>query len=180
MTAPDLQIIPPHALAEPVRFRADRALLSGTLHRPNETVKAAIVLHSATAVPHRYYRYFAKWLAARGYACLTWDYRDFAASAKEHVRGSKAAMFDWGAGPNCGAEVCRGGLSRYAALAFSIRAISCGAAPRRRATDVYTPSSICCCAAAASYPPMRASNSIWSVIASITGCGIRAEPEARK
>ncbi len=96
MTAPDLRIVPPPALVESVRFRADRAQLVGTLHRPKGTPKAAIVLHGATGVPHRFYRHFAKWLAGQGYACLTYDYRDFAASAGGHVRRSSATMAEWG------------------------------------------------------------------------------------
>lgn len=96
MSAPELRIIPRPAAVENVKFRADRALLSGTFHRPKGIPKAAIVLHGATGVPHRYYRHFAGWLAEQGYACLTYDYRDFGTSANGHLRRSKATMAEWG------------------------------------------------------------------------------------
>ena len=93
---PVLQVIPAPASIKAVRFRADRAQLSGTLHRPEGTPKAAIVLHGATGVPHRYYRHFAGWLTQQGYACLTYDYRDFGASSNGPLRNSKATMAEWG------------------------------------------------------------------------------------
>ena len=81
---------------EPIRIASAGAELTGTLYRPAGTPKAAIVLHGATGVPHRYYRHFAAWLADEGYACLTYDYRDFGASAAGHAKRSKATMVDWG------------------------------------------------------------------------------------
>lgn len=92
----NLQIVPPAAVVETVKFRADRAQLSGTLHQPAGPPKAAIVLHGATGVPHRYYRHFAAWLAEQGYACLTYDYRDFGGSAQGHLKRSRATMAEWG------------------------------------------------------------------------------------
>ena len=96
MSVSELRIIPATAGVEDVKFRADRAQLSGTLHRPAGTPKAAIVLHGATGVPHRFYRHFAGCLAEQGYACLTYDYRDFGASTSGHLKRSKATMADWG------------------------------------------------------------------------------------
>ena len=86
----------PKPVSETVDFRADQTPLSGTLHRPTGTPIAAIVLHGATGVPHRFYRHFAAWLADQGYACLTYDYRDFGASAQGHIKHSNATMADWG------------------------------------------------------------------------------------
>jgi len=91
-----LHIIPPAAGVETVSFRADRAELSGRLYRPADAPKAVIVLHGATGVPQRFYRHFAAWLAEQGYACLTYDYRDFGASAQGHLKRSNATMADWG------------------------------------------------------------------------------------
>ena len=96
MSVAELRIIPATEVVEDVKFRADRAQLSGMLFRPAGTPKAAIVLHGATGVPHRFYRHFAGWLAGQGYACLTYDYRDFGASASGHLKRSKATMADWG------------------------------------------------------------------------------------
>lgn len=92
----DLEIAPQAAGLETVKFRADRAELSGTLHWPAGTPIAAIVLHGATGVPHRYYRHFAAWLSEQGYACLTYDYRDFGASSVGPLKGSKTTMAEWG------------------------------------------------------------------------------------
>lgn len=91
--------------AEELQFRADRALLSARLFRPaTATPHAAIVLHGATGVPQGYYRDFAAWLAAQGYACLTYDYRDFGASAQGHMRTSNATMADWGVADQTAAQ----------------------------------------------------------------------------
>jgi predicted alpha/beta hydrolase len=79
-----------------VAFRADCAKLQGRLFLPSTTPRAAIVLHGATGVPQRFYAAFAAWLAEQGYACFTYDYRDFGASATKHVRHSKATMAQWG------------------------------------------------------------------------------------
>jgi predicted alpha/beta hydrolase len=55
------------------------------------------VLHGATGVPAGYYRGFADWLAAeRDLVVLTYDYRDFGASAGGSVAKAKATMIDWG------------------------------------------------------------------------------------
>ena len=80
-----------------VTFRADGAVLTGRLVRPSGRARAAVVLHGATGVPAGYYSAFADWLAAaRDLAVLTYDYRDFGASARGPVRASRATMIDWG------------------------------------------------------------------------------------
>ncbi len=80
----------------PIAISAQGTALKGTLYQPPEAPKAAIVLHGATGVPQRYYRHFANWLTTQGYACLTYDYRDFGASATDHPKRSTASMADWG------------------------------------------------------------------------------------
>lgn len=75
----------------------DGATLAGHLFLPAHDPSAVVVLCGATAVPQGYYRHFARWLAKdRGYACLTFDYRDMGLSAEKHVRRSTATMADWG------------------------------------------------------------------------------------
>ncbi|MEL6837748.1 MAG: alpha/beta hydrolase [Pseudomonadota bacterium] len=70
-----------------------RAQFYGTYERPH----AVAVLNGATGVPQRYYEGFARWLAeARNIACMTFDYRDFGASARGPMKASKATMADWG------------------------------------------------------------------------------------
>ena len=81
---------------EDVRFAAGDAALAGRLYHPAGPARAAVVLNGATGVPQGYYRHFARWLAAeRQMACLTYDYRDFGASARMHPRRSQATMADW-------------------------------------------------------------------------------------
>jgi predicted alpha/beta hydrolase len=70
--------------------------LRGWLYRPGSVPKAAIVLHSATGVPQGLYKGFAEWLSQQGYACLTYDCRDFGASQSGHCLTSPATMADWG------------------------------------------------------------------------------------
>ncbi|NOR63666.1 MAG: alpha/beta fold hydrolase [Rhodobacteraceae bacterium] len=81
---------------QPINIPARGTTLKGTLYQPPAAPKAAIVLHGATGVPACYYRHFAEWLTTQGYACLTYDYRDFGASATGHPKHSTATMVDWG------------------------------------------------------------------------------------
>ena len=77
-------------------FAAGDAMLAGRLYHPAGPARAAVVLNGATGVPQGYYRHFARWLAAeRQMACLTFDYRDFGASARMHPRRSQATMAEW-------------------------------------------------------------------------------------
>ena len=89
---------PPAIATATVSIEADGgARLVGTLRRPPGAPTMAIVLHGATGVPARFYGDFAAWLAAEhGAAVLTYDYRDFGASATGHPRSSRACMSDWG------------------------------------------------------------------------------------
>lgn len=71
--------------------------LKGNVFRPNTKPEAIVILNGATGVPARYYRSFARWLAEeKKFACLTYDYRDFGASATQSCRESNATMVDWG------------------------------------------------------------------------------------
>ncbi|MGL4236896.1 alpha/beta hydrolase family protein [Tabrizicola sp.] len=82
---------------EDLDIRSDGATLRGRLFRPKGAPRAALVVHGATGVPAGFYRAFAEWAAAeRDLAVLTYDYRDFGASARRPVRKSKATMADWG------------------------------------------------------------------------------------
>ncbi|WP_435660159.1 alpha/beta hydrolase family protein [Leisingera caerulea] len=81
---------------EELRFASGDALLSGRLYRPDGAARAAVVLNGATGVPQRFYRHFARWLAAeQQIACLTFDYTDFGDSARGHPRRSTVTMADW-------------------------------------------------------------------------------------
>jgi len=85
------------AKVEDVSFISGVHSLRGKLFRPADEPEAIVLLNGATGVPARFYRAFALWLAAeKKFACLTYDYRDFGASAKQGLRASKATMVDWG------------------------------------------------------------------------------------
>ncbi len=58
--------------------------------------RAHLVVAGATAVPQRFYRRFAVWAAARGYAVLTFDYRGIGESAPKDLRDFRLDYFDWG------------------------------------------------------------------------------------
>lgn len=81
----------------PVTIQTSGAELVGRLFLPVGRPRVAVVLHGATGVPQSWYAPFALWLAEEmGFACLTYDYRDFGASARGAMRRSKATMTDWG------------------------------------------------------------------------------------
>lgn len=85
---------------------ADGYSLAGTLFLPRGAKRYAVLLNSATAVPRKIYRGFACYLANRGCAVLTYDYRGVGGSRQQalvgHNRpkslvGFKASMTDWAA-----------------------------------------------------------------------------------
>jgi len=57
--------------------------------------RAVAVIHCATGVPQRFYRHFAAWLAERGYAVLSYDYRGIGASRLGPMRADRSRMRDW-------------------------------------------------------------------------------------
>lgn len=62
------------------------------------TARAVAVISSAAGVPRGYYRAFATWLAERGYATLTYDYRGIGGSRRgppQSLRHDPASMRDW-------------------------------------------------------------------------------------
>jgi predicted alpha/beta hydrolase len=90
-------LYPDRAGFEVLQISAGCATLAARLDRPAGRPRAAVVIHGATGVPMGYYRAFAEWLAAeRGLAVLTYDYRDFGASARGPVARARATMADWG------------------------------------------------------------------------------------
>jgi predicted alpha/beta hydrolase len=58
--------------------------------------RAVAVIHAATGVPQGFYRAFAQWLARRGYAVLTYDYRGIGLSRRGPIQAERATMRDWG------------------------------------------------------------------------------------
>ena len=83
---------------------ADGYVLGATLFLPRGAKRHAILINSATAVPRKIYRGFAGYLARRGCAVLTYDYRGIGDSRQKSLVGYnqpkslvgfKASMSDW-------------------------------------------------------------------------------------
>jgi predicted alpha/beta hydrolase len=84
----------------------DRYLLGATLFLPRGAKRHAVLINSAIAVPRKIYRGFAGYLAGRGCAVLTYDYRGTGDSRQQSLVGYnqvkslvgfKASMSDWAA-----------------------------------------------------------------------------------
>jgi len=80
--------------------------LGATLFLPRGAKRHAVLINSATAVPRKIYRGFAGYLARRGYAVLTYDYRGTGDSRLRSLvgynqfkplAGFNATMADWAA-----------------------------------------------------------------------------------
>lgn len=72
----------------------DGRVLAGTIHAP-AAPSAVLVVLSALGVPRGYYRHFAAFLAGRGVAVLTFDYRGVGGSRRGPVRRDPATLLDW-------------------------------------------------------------------------------------
>ena len=72
-----------------------RHLAASWFEPPAGAARAVAVVSSAAGVPRGYYRGFAQWLAQRGYAVLTYDYRGIAGSRRGSMRDEPATMADW-------------------------------------------------------------------------------------
>jgi predicted alpha/beta hydrolase len=93
--------------ADDISFPAtDGYALGATLYLPRGTKTHAVLINSATAVPRKIYKGFASYLAGRGCAVLTYDYRgtgdsrpksSMALDRSESLVGFKASMSDWAA-----------------------------------------------------------------------------------
>jgi len=75
----------------------DGRALAATWTEPGAgAARAVAVISSAAGVPRGYYRAFAQWLAGRGYAVLSYDYRGIAGSRHGAPwRDEPATMRDW-------------------------------------------------------------------------------------
>src|SRR6201746_1005637 len=80
--------------------------LGATLYLPRGAKRNAVLINSATAVPRKLYKGFASYLARRGCAVLTYDYRGTGDSRQNSptgynqqrsLVGFKASMSDWAA-----------------------------------------------------------------------------------
>jgi predicted alpha/beta hydrolase len=79
-----------------VKFPArDGYRLAGTLYRPKTPNRRAVLFQAAAGVKQEFYGKFADYLATRGFAALTFDYRGIGRSRPPKLRGFKARMRDW-------------------------------------------------------------------------------------
>jgi predicted alpha/beta hydrolase len=88
----------PHELQVLERFEIvvdDGTRLAATLHAPVGEPKAAVQIHAGIGVKRQFYRHFASYLAARGYAVLSFDTRGMGESRHEPLRRCQATMIDW-------------------------------------------------------------------------------------
>ena len=83
---------------------ADGAALSARLFRPEGAPRAAVLIVPAMGVPQSYYRAFAHWLAAQGFAVATFDYRGMGESRAGPLRAERADILTW-AREDCAAMV---------------------------------------------------------------------------
>ena len=98
---------PDDVFVDDITFTAtDGYSLGATLFLPRGTKRDAVLINSATAVPRKIYRGFASYLARRGCAVLTYDYRGTGDSRQKSLTGYnqpkslvgfKASMSDWAA-----------------------------------------------------------------------------------
>ena len=79
-----------------VEFPArDGYRLAGTLYRPQTPNRRAVLFQAAAGVKQEFYGKFADYLATRGFAALTFDYRGIGRSKPSSLRGFSARMRDW-------------------------------------------------------------------------------------
>ena len=85
--------------SEPFRVTADDGYsLAATVFRPPATraIDHVVLICSAMGVRQAYYYDFAEYVAERGCAVITFDYRGVASSAPKRLRGFSARLQDWG------------------------------------------------------------------------------------
>jgi predicted alpha/beta hydrolase len=75
---------------------ADGYPITAMRYDPAGPTRANLVLAGATGVAQRFYRRFAEFAAAQGYATLTLDYRGIGLSAPTALRGFRMDFLDWG------------------------------------------------------------------------------------
>lgn len=64
--------------------------------KPGEIRRATVIINPATGVHARYYHRYAAFLAAHGFAVLTYDYRGIGLSRPENLKGSTFTWRQWG------------------------------------------------------------------------------------
>lgn len=78
-----------------VRCNDGRLLTARWAEPVGRAPRAIAVMSPATAVPARFYRAFCEWLAARGYAVLSFDLRGIGESKAALLPGEDVRLRDW-------------------------------------------------------------------------------------
>ena len=84
-----------HAELDVCLSAQDGTQLWATVFEPHRAARAVALMAPATAVPRHYYRAFARWLSARGYAVITLDYRGIGESRLAAPPEHTISMRDW-------------------------------------------------------------------------------------
>jgi predicted alpha/beta hydrolase len=97
-----MQQIPPaidvgHTEQRVVLIAQDGYRLNAVRYEPAGEVRGHVIVGGATGVQQRFYRRFAIYMAAAGYATLTFDYRGIGESRYGPLKGFEASFLDWGA-----------------------------------------------------------------------------------
>lgn len=71
-------------------------MLGGHLWQPSGRERGTVIVNCATGVLARYYHRYARFLAAAGFAAITYDYRGIGASRPASLRGFDADWRAWG------------------------------------------------------------------------------------
>jgi predicted alpha/beta hydrolase len=90
-------LVPDASMEDITLTASDGYRLGATLFKQAGAIAHAVLINSATAVPRKIYRGFASYLAGRGCAVLTYDYRGTGDSRPESLAGFKTSMTEWAA-----------------------------------------------------------------------------------
>jgi len=80
--------------SEPI-LAEDGYALSASWYYPEGAVRGAVLLASAIGVPKSYYDRFARWLSARGFLAVSFDYRGTGESVSGKLRDLEADVMTW-------------------------------------------------------------------------------------
>jgi predicted alpha/beta hydrolase len=69
--------------------------LTSRFYEPQGEILGTVIIAPAIGITQTYYATFASWLAARGFATVTFDYRGTGLSLSGRLRGFKANISDW-------------------------------------------------------------------------------------
>ncbi len=109
---------------------ADGYSLAATLFEPERPSGQVAIVSAGMGIPRGFYGRYAAFLATRGIAALTYDYRGVGGSRPARLRGFPATCTDWGAKDLAGALGWAGGrFARVLAVGHSLGGQLVGLAP---------------------------------------------------